>query len=45
VILVSLLGVVIDEFFDAGLDELHFGEDLVGGGGPGEGLRVGGSRP
>jgi hypothetical protein len=41
VILVCLLGVVVDEFLDVGLDELDFGEDLVGGGGPGEGCGVG----
>jgi hypothetical protein len=27
----GLLGVVVDELFDAGLYELGFGEDLVGG--------------
>jgi hypothetical protein len=41
VILMSLLGVVVDELLDVGLDELHFGEDLVGGGGPFEGFWVG----
>jgi hypothetical protein len=34
----SLLGVVVDEFLDADLDEADLGEDFVGGGGPGEGL-------
>jgi hypothetical protein len=32
VILFYLLSVVVDELFDAGLDELDPGEDLVGGG-------------
>jgi hypothetical protein len=32
----ALLGVVVDELLDVGLDELDLGEDLVGGGGPGE---------
>jgi hypothetical protein len=41
VMLVGLLGVVVDELPDAGLDELDLGEDLFGGGGPGEGLGVG----
>jgi hypothetical protein len=41
VILVSLLGVVVDEFLDADLDKLDLGEDLVGGGSPSERLRVG----
>jgi hypothetical protein len=36
VILLALLGVVVDELLDVGLDELDLGEDLVGGGGPGE---------
>src|SRR5437763_6528489 len=38
----SLHGVVVDELLDAGLDELDFGEDFVGRGGPGErpGVRV-----
>jgi hypothetical protein len=36
VILVSLLGVVVDELPDVGLHELDLGEDLVGGGDPGE---------
>jgi hypothetical protein len=35
------LALLSTSLFDAGLDESHFGEDLVGGGGPGEGLRVG----
>ena len=39
-ILVSLLGVVVDGFLDVGLDELHVGQDLVGGGGPGDRLVV-----
>ncbi|MEQ7009274.1 hypothetical protein ABN028_24130 [Actinopolymorpha sp. B17G11] len=39
--LMSLLGVVVHEFLDVGLDELNFGEDLVGCGGPGERLGVG----
>jgi hypothetical protein len=34
VTLVGLLGVVVDELFDVGLDEADFGEDFVGGGGP-----------
>jgi hypothetical protein len=41
VILIPLLGVVVDEFLDVGLDEPDLGEDLVGGGGPDEGLRGG----
>jgi len=39
--LVSLLGVVVDEFLDVGLDESDFGEDLVCGGRPGEGFGAG----
>ena len=39
-----LLGVVVDELFEVGLDELDFGEDLVRGGGPFE-RRGGGSLP
>ena len=39
-ILIALLRVVIDEFLHAGLDESDLDEDLVGGGGPGEGFRV-----
>jgi transposase len=31
VVLVSLLGVVVDELLDVGLDELDLGEDLLGG--------------
>jgi hypothetical protein len=34
VILLSLLSVVVDKLFDAGLYELDPGEDLVGGGYP-----------
>jgi hypothetical protein len=37
----SLLRIVVDELLDVGLDELDLGEDLVGGGGPGE--RFGGA--
>lgn len=37
----SLLGVVVHEFLDVGLDELNSCEDLVGCGGPGERLGVG----
>lgn len=33
--------VVVDEFLDAGLYYLDFGEDLFGGGGPAKGLGVG----
>src|SRR5512144_1597845 len=36
-----LLGVVVDELLDVGLDELGLGEDLVGGGGPCERSGVG----
>jgi len=41
VILFCLLSVVVDELTDVGLSECDLGEDLVGGGGPGEGLSVG----
>jgi hypothetical protein len=41
VIAFDLLGVVVDEFLDAGLCELNLGENVVGGGGPCEGLGVG----
>ena len=40
-ILLSLLGVVVDEFLDVGLDEADLGQDFLGGGGPGEGCWVG----
>jgi hypothetical protein len=40
VTLLVLLAVVVDEFLDAGVDEADFGEDLAGGGGPGEGVGV-----
>ena len=40
-ILLALLCVVVDELFDVGLDPGDLGEDLVGGGGPGEGFGVG----
>jgi hypothetical protein len=36
---VVILGVVVDELFDAGLDPADPGEDPLGGGGPGEWLR------
>jgi len=36
-----LLSVVVDEFLDVGLDEADFGQDFVGGGGPGERFSVG----
>jgi hypothetical protein len=36
-----LLGVVVDELFDAGLNPADLGEDLVGGGGPDERFRIG----
>ena len=39
-ILFHLLNVVVDESADVGLGEGDLGEDLVGGGGPGEGLGV-----
>lgn len=39
--LFRLLGVVVDEFFDVGVGEHDLGEDLVGGGGPGEGHGIG----
>lgn len=39
----SLLSVVVDELLDVGLGECDLGEDLVGGGGPGE--RLGGGGP
>ena len=35
-----ILRVVLDEFLDVELDEVDLGEDFVGGGGPGEWLRV-----
>jgi len=41
VILLGLRGVVVDELLDGGLDELDFGQDLVGGGGPDKRLGVG----
>jgi hypothetical protein len=41
VIALYLLGVVVDEFLDVGLYELNFGENVVGGGRPCEGLGVG----
>jgi hypothetical protein len=41
VILLSLLCVVFDESLDVGLDDADLGEDLFGGGGPDERLRVG----
>jgi hypothetical protein len=41
VIQFPLLAVVIDEFFGVGLDDADFGQDLVGGGGPGEWLGIG----
>jgi hypothetical protein len=40
VILFALLGVVVDELLDVGLDELDLGQDLVGGGGPDERFAV-----
>jgi hypothetical protein len=41
VTLVSLFPIVVNEFFDVGLDELGLGEDLVGSGGPDKQLAVG----
>jgi hypothetical protein len=41
VILLYLLCVVVDELADVGLCERDLGEDLVGGGGPGERVGVG----
>jgi hypothetical protein len=38
---VALLAVVVDELFDAGLDPVALGEDLVGGGGRNEWFRAG----
>ncbi|GAA5000610.1 hypothetical protein [Actinopolymorpha pittospori] len=37
----DLLGAVVHEFLDVGLDELDLGEGLLDCGGPGEGLGVG----
>jgi hypothetical protein len=37
VIPLALLGVIVQQLLDAGLDESELGKDLVGGGGPDDG--------